>query len=80
MYIETSAPRVTNDKARLESASLVLNKDYCLQFWYHMYGPHINQLNIYFKVQTKQRIIRYCGKLGEFYKHGYFTNTELSIC
>ncbi|XP_055957692.1 MAM and LDL-receptor class A domain-containing protein 1-like [Patella vulgata] len=50
MYIETSAPRVVNDTARLVSKTALANQQYCLQFWYHMYGSHVNQLGVYIKV------------------------------
>ena len=47
MYIETSAPRRPNDKARLTSPSYPAATDSeCLQFYYHMYGRHIGTLNI----------------------------------
>ncbi|KAH3887692.1 hypothetical protein DPMN_011710 [Dreissena polymorpha] len=48
MFIETSSPRQPNDTARLESP-LVPPKGnaQCIRFWYHMYGPDINTLNVY---------------------------------
>jgi hypothetical protein len=46
MYIETSSPRVANDKARLESNLITAKQLRCLSFWYHMYGPHVNTLNV----------------------------------
>lgn len=50
IYVETSLPRRVNDKARLISQNLAATTAYCLSFYYHMYGPHINNLNIYIKV------------------------------
>ena len=50
VYIETSSPRKPNDKARLISATVPRQQQYCFKFWYHMYGPHVNALNIYKKV------------------------------
>ncbi|KAL9985328.1 hypothetical protein ACROYT_G007718 [Oculina patagonica] len=46
IYIETSRPRKTGDKAilTLQGAN---SKPVCLSFYYHMYGKTINQLNIY---------------------------------
>ena len=48
-YIETSSPRRPNDTARLISNSQVTTSRQCLNFWYHMYGAHVNQLNVYLK-------------------------------
>ncbi|XP_072179349.1 MAM and LDL-receptor class A domain-containing protein 1-like [Diadema setosum] len=46
MYIETS-PRSDGDVARFRSpAYLANNTNYCLTFWYHMYGNTINTLNV----------------------------------
>ena len=43
MYIESSAPRKEGDYANLFSETYEINKtpltdEYCLVFWYHMYG------------------------------------------
>ena len=51
LFIETSSPRRPNDTARLESPTLPGQTLYsCLRFWYHMYGPEVNTLNVYTKV------------------------------
>lgn len=50
MFIESSSPRHLNDSARLVSATVPANQQYCLQFYYHMYGANINSLNVYLKV------------------------------
>ncbi|XP_019632083.1 PREDICTED: MAM and LDL-receptor class A domain-containing protein 2-like [Branchiostoma belcheri] len=50
IFIETSSPQVTGDKARLYSPTVVPTSTMCLQFWYHMYGEHIETLNVY--IQT----------------------------
>ena len=48
IFIETSLPRRLGDTARLLSPVLNANpRGACLRFWYHMYGPHINSLNVY---------------------------------
>lgn len=48
IFIETSLPRRLGDTARLLSPILNANpRGACLRFWYHMYGPHINSLNVY---------------------------------
>ncbi|XP_013393210.1 MAM and LDL-receptor class A domain-containing protein 2-like, partial [Lingula anatina] len=46
-YIETSSPRVTGDMARLVSPMVQANGTSCLTFWYHMYGAHVDKLNVY---------------------------------
>ena len=48
VYIETSSQR-TGYKARLISPQLSASssQSYCVGFWYHMYGQHVAQLNVY---------------------------------
>lgn len=47
MYIETSGLK-PNYKARLISPRVQPQQGpRCLKFWYHMYGAHINRLNVY---------------------------------
>ncbi|KAH3887689.1 hypothetical protein DPMN_011707 [Dreissena polymorpha] len=50
MYVESSSQRLPNSKARLVSAIVPTQTAYCLQFYYHMYGPNVNALNIYKQV------------------------------
>lgn len=38
-----------NDSARLISPSISSSGKLCVVFWYHMYGAHINALNLYVK-------------------------------
>ncbi|GFN85250.1 MAM and LDL-receptor class a domain-containing protein 2-like [Plakobranchus ocellatus] len=48
VYIEASTPQRPGDKAILMSASVLPTKtDMCLHFWYHMFGLHIETLNVY---------------------------------
>ncbi|XP_067933319.1 MAM and LDL-receptor class A domain-containing protein 1-like [Watersipora subatra] len=49
LYIETSSPRSNNDKAQLQSPIIAKQKagQYCFSFWYHMWGQHIETLNVY---------------------------------
>ncbi len=52
MYIESSVPQKRGDKARLVSErfpGMKSNVNYCLKFWYHMYGNAIGTLNVLIK-------------------------------
>lgn len=55
MYIETSSPRHQGDVARLISPATDGSIKQCFTFWYHMYGAHIQDLNIYFKLGNASR-------------------------
>ena len=46
MYIETSYPRVTGDKATLISPDISSSIPICLSFKAHMYGKDIDRLRI----------------------------------
>lgn len=50
MYIETSRGSVNRrkdgDVARLDSPVLPATGAYCLSFWYHMFGPDVNRLQV----------------------------------
>ncbi|XP_035827621.1 MAM and LDL-receptor class A domain-containing protein 1-like [Aplysia californica] len=48
LYIETSAPQSPGDRAViLSSLQPVTAAPSCLEFWYHMFGPDIETLNVY---------------------------------
>ncbi|KAH3887717.1 hypothetical protein DPMN_011736 [Dreissena polymorpha] len=47
MYIETSPPTRTGDKAQLISPTYPPTAGRCLNFYYHMLGPGIGTLNVY---------------------------------
>ncbi|XP_043930192.1 MAM domain-containing glycosylphosphatidylinositol anchor protein 2 [Protopterus annectens] len=60
MYIETSRPREEGEKARLLSPLFnvapknpygATNTAYCLEFYYHMCGKHIDTLNVYLQLK-----------------------------
>jgi len=55
-YIETSPPTKPGFKARLVSESFLANSVRCFQFYYHMYGKSIGQLNIYTKTASAQSL------------------------
>ena len=46
IYIETSV-NTENEAARIISCPLASTGSICVSFWYHMYGKHINTLNVY---------------------------------
>jgi len=46
LYIEASTPRKKGDNAILESPRITSPGDYCLTFWYHMYGDDIGSLYV----------------------------------
>ena len=49
MYIETSSPRVENDKARIVSRAYTqMNGFECLTFYYHMFGESTGSLVVYY--------------------------------
>lgn len=91
VYIETSFPRKANDTARIESASVPATQQKCLQFWYHMYGPHVDTLNVYTKVnqQLGSPVWSRSGTQGNKWRHATVSLTvsskfkvkeQLSIC
>ena len=53
MFIEASSPQKTNDVARLESPKFDSDTDYCLTFYYHMWGnvtdmpQAVGSMNVY---------------------------------
>ena len=52
IYLEVSGA-IQNASARFISGSIpatTATGGKCLRFWYHMYGPHVNALNVYVKV------------------------------
>ena len=54
VFMEASAPRRPNDTARLVSPQISDNSPRCLSFYYHMYGMHINLLNVYLKSPSQR--------------------------
>eukprot|EP00794_Sanderia_malayensis_P017044 gene17044-18759_t len=71
LFIETSYPRVPNDTARLVSKNVPSTNGKCLQFWYHMYGDHVDNLTIYMKVgSTMTPLWQKRGTQGDRWRHG----------
>ncbi|KAL5006374.1 hypothetical protein ScPMuIL_015180 [Solemya velum] len=46
LYIDMANPRRPNDIAELSYGRNYSGESYCLVFWYHMYGPSVNTLNV----------------------------------
>lgn len=49
MFISSSGQLHINDTARLSSSPVNGSMARCLSFWYLMYGPDVNTLNVYTK-------------------------------
>ena len=68
MFIESSAPRKTGDRATIVSELFKPTSSFsgrCLQFYRHMYGPHIGELNVYTRVgSTDTKIWTESGNQG----------------
>ena len=47
IFLEASSPQKLGDKGRLVSIIEQPANSHCLEFWYHMYGESIGQLNVY---------------------------------
>ena len=52
VYIETSSPRVKGEFARLVSDRFKVDSghNWCLNFWYHMYGNSVASLKVKLKI------------------------------
>lgn len=54
LFIETSSPRRVNDTAQLLSPLVSPRANaQCIRFWYHMYGPDVNTLNVYTMINNR---------------------------
>lgn len=56
MFIESSAPRRPNDKARLVSPVYQATATKCLNFWYSMYGADVGHLRVYIQSQNSSAV------------------------
>jgi hypothetical protein len=89
VYIETSSPRVENDKARLISPEVNIPvKGGCFKFFYHMFGSDIYKLNIYIQTNNDpltKPVWQKQGNKGDFWLSGSvyinnpFINTKFII-
>ncbi|CAF3894466.1 unnamed protein product [Adineta steineri] len=57
-FMYTGNPQKPGYKARLISVIEEPEKGRCLEFWYHMYGQNIGQLNIYANTNTSNNDVR----------------------
>ncbi|XP_071965542.1 MAM and LDL-receptor class A domain-containing protein 1-like [Antedon mediterranea] len=46
IYVETSAPRRPKEVAKISTPRIRTGSAACLTFWYHMYGVHVDTLNV----------------------------------
>ncbi|XP_071851180.1 MAM and LDL-receptor class A domain-containing protein 1-like isoform X5 [Apostichopus japonicus] len=76
VYLETSSGS-NNFNARLVSSTLISDVDYCMEFYYHMYGQNINQLNVYLLDQSETMIWTKQGNQGDKWSQAViqFTHT-----
>ena len=80
MFIETSAPRVTGDKARLYSETFQpTSTTKCFNFYYNMNGPDIGTLNVFILVNqtrdtfsTEALAWSMVGNMGDQWSMGQF--------
>ncbi len=71
IFIETSYPRVPNDTARIMSSNIPSTNGKCLQFWYHMYGDHVDNLTVYMKTGSMMTPLwKKSGTQGNRWRHG----------
>lgn len=63
-----------NDQGRLHSPIVTSTSEdgMCLSFWYHMYGEHVNQLNIYIQQRDYETTAVWSrtGTQGQKWNHG----------
>ncbi|XP_072014819.1 MAM and LDL-receptor class A domain-containing protein 2-like [Amphiura filiformis] len=77
IYIETNAPRVPGDRARIMTPTQNPTGGRCLSFWYHMYGPHIDRFNVYLRKSLDALIFTKYGTQGnQWMKAEYQVNSD----
>ena len=70
IYIETDAPRIAGDRARLIAPKQNPTGGRCVTFWYHMYGPHVDRLNVYLRQTLDKLIFTKYGTQGNQWMKG----------
>lgn len=43
------SPKIQSDK--------VTGTSHCFQFWYHMYGPHVDSMNVYIRSGGRDQLV-----------------------
>lgn len=78
MFIDSTQTRVVNDTARLSSPPVSDGRVKCLTFWYYMYGPDINTLNVYIKVGVTygSPVWRHTGTVANSWQKAMVTITN----
>ena len=61
IFIETSSPRNSGDKAKLE-LSVPVSGSSCLVFFYHMYGSSMGSLNVF---DGNKKVFNESGNKGD---------------
>ena len=70
IFIEASG-RKPGEVARLLSGWIGANETVCVQFWYHMHGSDIGDLNIYVKTNQSETLVwRLSGDQGNRWRFG----------
>ena len=70
IFIEASRKN-PGEKARLLSDWIGANETVCVQFWYHMHGSDIDDLNIYVKTNQSETLVwRLSGDQGNHWRFG----------
>eukprot|EP00795_Rhopilema_esculentum_P015056 gene15056-6221_t len=57
LFVETSSPALSGDKARLLSQEFAATEGLCMSFWYHMYGSTMGALRVFTKADGIETLI-----------------------
>lgn len=89
-YIDNTYPLKKDDKARLSSSiQTTVNTPQCFSFWYHMFGPKIDTMNLYLDtfddasvpdVFTRTLVwTRFGPKGNKWFEQNYNVNSGVSL-
>lgn len=67
MYMESSNPAKDGDVFHLYSPVFSLTGDICVNFWYSMYGEHVNELAVSSTGQNKESPVERWSMTGQFH-------------